>query len=251
METREIKALYMGWRESDPELPQQWVPIYRISWDGQGNYYYSYTKGFEANYQRLRSMIFNPDAGYKKLWHLTQLSPNLINRIPHRPDTLDLYDFLGIPEAKGKRDTITYLSRSLGRRNNDDYDFFPEVAPNKDGNYEFYFLCDDIAYFIKDNKPGVKEFADNVTGKELLTIETDVERTKILCQDLHIGYCPDYVHFFLSQCPVKNVTLSIAQINRQDSLYGGWLLLKCEIEPIENKTLYSHPFLLPLNSMPC
>ena len=87
MENREIKALYMGWHESDP---QQWVPIQRISWDGEGNYYHSYTEGFEANYEKLRAMIFNPDAGYKKVWHLKQLSPKLINRTPHREDSLKL-----------------------------------------------------------------------------------------------------------------------------------------------------------------
>ena len=243
----------MGWRESDPKLPQQWIPIERISWDGQGNYYYSYTQGFEANYQRLRSMIFNPDAGYKKVWHLKQLTPNLINRTPHRIDTLYLYDFLGIPEAKAKKDTIAYLSRSLARSHNNGYDFFPEVIPDENGNYKFYFLLLGLALLVKAQAPGVKEFADNLTGNEKLTIVIDKNQgqTKVFFDKLHIGYCPDYIHFFLTQCPVESVNLSIEQVNRDDLYYGGRILIKCSIKPFEQGQLYAHPLLHPLNYMPC
>ena len=251
MESREIKALYRGWRESDPELPQQWVPIERISWDGQGNYYHSYTEGFEANYQRLCSMIFNPDAGYKKVWHLKQLAPNLTNRTPHRPDNLYVYDFLGIPEAKTKKDTTAYLSRSLARRHNDDYDFFPEVIPDENGNYDFYFLLLGLASLVKNQVPGVKEFADNVTLYEKLTISIDLDQTSVFFDKLHIGYCPDYIHFFLTQCPIESVALSIEQINKGDLYYGGRILIKCTIKPFEKGQLYTHPLLHPLNSMPC
>ncbi len=250
METREIKALYMGWRESDPKLPQQWIPIYRISWDGLGNYYYSYTQGFEANYQRLRSMIFNPDAGYKKVWHLKQLTPDLINRTPHRPDTLYLYDFLGIPEAKAKRDPITYLSRSLARSHNDGYNFFPEVTPDEKGNYEFYFLLMGLASMVKNQVPGVKEFVDNLKGDENLTIFVDKDQTKVFFDKLHVGYCPDYIHFFLTKCPIESVTLRIEQINQGDRYYGGRILVKCSIKAFEQGQLYTHPLLHPLNPMP-
>ena len=247
MENREIKALYMGWYESDP---QQWVPIQRISWDGEGNYYHSYTEGFEANYEKLRSMIFNPDAGYKKVWHLKQLNPELIDRTPHREDNLKLYDLLGIPEAKAKRDTIVYLSRALARRNNDYYDYFPEVTPNEDGNYEFYFLLLGLVHLVGSGVQGVKEFADNLTGDENLTVAIEENKTKVFFNELHVGHCPDYIHFFLTNCEVKSVKLRIEQIN-QDTYYGGRILVKCSIKPSVRGQLYSHRLLKPLNEMVC
>lgn len=247
MENREIKALYMGWHESDP---QQWVPIQRISWDGEGNYYHSYTEGFEANYEKLRSMIFNPDAGYKKVWHLKQLSPKLINRAPHREDSLKLYDLLGIPEAKAKRDTIAYLSRAEGIAHNDQFDYFPEVTPNENGSYEFYFLLLGMASLVRDGVSEVKEFADKLTGDEKLTIAVEQNQTKVFCGQLHVGHCPDYIHFFLTSCAVKSVKLSIEQIN-EDPYYGGRILVKCGIKPSVSGHLYSHPLLQPLNEMVC
>lgn len=61
-----ITALYLGCKTNNTtgSPPPTWLPIYRFSWDNDGYFYYSYTKGFQDNYERLKGHIINPDCGF-------------------------------------------------------------------------------------------------------------------------------------------------------------------------------------------
>ena len=65
-----VTALYLGCKTND--LPGSsssiWLPIYRCSWDDDGYFYYSYTKAFRDNYERLIGHFINPNCGFKQVW---------------------------------------------------------------------------------------------------------------------------------------------------------------------------------------
>lgn len=248
MENRTITALYMGWHQSNPENPHRWLPISRIVWDEKGNYYLSYTEGFNANSSLLLGLI-NEKAGYSKVWHLKEPYPAIRYRTPTRPDSMYIYDLLDIP--KQQQNSINYLARSAAR-GSDRRDFFPEVLPNNKGNFEFYFLPRYEAKTVGDIKFEIIQFVDNAAEGQLLTLDVGKVRTSIYSNDLYIGYCPDYIHFFLTECAVESAVLSIEKVTRGFflGLEEKDILLKCELEPVKGKSIYDHPYFVPLNKMP-
>lgn len=244
-----IKALYMGWTDTSLQpLEPCWIPIYKITWDNkQNNFYASYTQGFEDNIDRLKGLIINPNCGYKRVWHLKGLEPLVLNRIPKRLDSMKLYDCLGIPEQKNN--AIAYLSRSGGKRNLDDFDFFPEVAPDKSGYYSFYFLLEGLPQLATKKGKSFVDLVNSITSKDILEVEINTSNRKasIHYKKNLIGYFPKYISFLLQESSAINCFLKIERVN-QDRRYLLKFLLKTTIN-FEHDP-FKHPQLQPLNLMP-
>ncbi len=103
-----IKALYFGY---PTELRPPILPIAKMTWS-EGKYYYSYTGAYErhrSSIPGLSSMMINPDCGFNQTWVLDRPHGFLNSKIPRRPDSMKVYDLLGLSERKG--DFIAYFAR--------------------------------------------------------------------------------------------------------------------------------------------
>jgi hypothetical protein len=181
-----VTALYIGCKTDKVQNFQLsvWLPIYRMSWDEEGYYYYSYTQAFKEHYPQLLRHILNPDCGFNKTWKTKHLDERFGNRIPRRSDGMKCYDWLGIPELKG--DFITYLAGSGGKQLDDDYEVFPEVVEDADGYYNFHFPISNEFSFTQQDE--LKNF--------LLKVEK--EQRFILCEKREIGCILEYINYLIN-----------------------------------------------------
>lgn len=243
-----IAALYKGCKTNElPNFPSPiWLPIYRLSWDDDGYFYYSYTKGFKDNYEQLKGHIINPDCGFNKLWITKHLDTRISTRIPRRADSMKNYDLLGVGDLKG--DYIAYLARSGGKRVGDNYDIFPEVKSDANGYYNFYFPVEGLGSKVKQKDEKVQKIADTVGKSESLVLNLQKEQSYIFCQDVEIGHCPEYIHHLLQSSIYQQHQIQIEQVNHESDTYGGKIIVNLQLK------FSSNPWLLrefqPLNHMP-
>ncbi len=244
----QIKALYVGWTDNrlTPMKPI-WIPIYRMSWDNQGKFYYSYTRGFKDNLDRLKSKIVNPDCGFNQTWVTPHIDSIISSRIPHRPDSMKQYDLLGLGEEM-RGDFIAYLARSGGERATDNYDIFPEVTPDMLGYYSFYFPLKGLATKIRQGNHHIKVRADNLTKTSFLSLKLTPLTTFVMIDNQEIGHIPYYLHYLLHNDADAPHFLNIVKINHEDRTYGARIILNLKIK------FHSLPFseqeFQPLNPMP-
>lgn len=242
-----IKALYVGWTDNrpNPDFPI-WIPIYRMSWDNQGKFYYSYTYGFKNNLDRLKSKIVNPDCGFNQTWATPHIDPIISSRIPHRPDSMKQYDLLGLEDKKG--DFIAYLARSGGLSATDNYDVFPEVSPSPLGYYHFYFPLFGLATKIRQGNDLVRKIADSLTLTSQLSLKRTLLTTFVIANNEEIGQIPNYLHSLVGSKPIPLHLFNIVKINPQDRTYGGRIILSLKIK--FRSYPYSRKKFQPLNPMP-
>ncbi len=242
-----IKALYVGWTDKrpQPDFPV-WIPIYRMTWDNQGNFYYSYTHGFKNNLDRLKSKIVNPHCGFTQTWITPHIDPIINSRIPHRPDSMKQYDLLGLGYKKG--DFIAYLSRSVGLSATDNYDIFPEVSPSALGYYHFYFPLLGLATKIRQGNHLIKKIADSLTLASQLSLKRTIVGTFVMADNEEIGRIPNYLHYLVGSTSIPAHSFNIIKINPQDRTYGGRIILSLKIKFQDNP--YSRKKFQPLNPMP-
>jgi hypothetical protein len=107
-------------------------------------------------------------------------------------------------------DPITYVARSGGYRQTDSLDVFPELEPNSDGCYQFFFGLQELN-LSDDNS--VRQ------GDLLITNGRDAIHQKT---GRVIGFVPGYIHALMTdQSP--NIRLQIERVN--DSFYTSQRLL--------------------------
>lgn len=241
-----IKALYVGWTDSrkSPSVPV-WIPIYRMSWDSQGKFYYSYTHGFKDNLDRLKSKIVNPDCGFNQTWVTPHIDPIISTRIPRRPDSMKQYDLLGLEAQKG--DFIAYLARSGGRSATDNFDIFPEVNVSRDGYYHFYFPLLGLATKIRGGDRKIKEIADTISSSENLSLKLTPENGYIFGRNKEIGHIPPYLHHLLECHQYQENSVEIVKINQKERSYGGKIILGVKIKFSDNP--FDNREFRPLNPM--
>ena len=247
LRTDRITALYLGCKTNDlPDFPRPiWLPIYRMSWDDEGYFYYSYTKGFEQHHEQLKGHIINPIGGFSQLWKTKHLDTRFGTRIPRRHDSMSEYDWLGIGDAKG--DYIACLARSGGRRFGDNYDIFPEVQPDFHGDYNFYFAVLGLIDSIKQSDDAKTVFETLETGASL-ELKVGEEHSYIIGRGLELGHCPEYINRLLKLVSLQQQEIQVEQVNRQSNGYGRGIIVNLKLK------FSSSPWLTedfqPLNSMP-
>jgi hypothetical protein len=107
-------------------------------------------------------------------------------------------------------DPITYVARSGGYRQTDSLDVFPELEPDSDGCYRFFFGLQELNLLDDDS---VKQ------GDILITKGREAIHQKI---GRMIGSMPGYIHALVMEQP-QNVRLQIERVN--DSFYTSQRLL--------------------------
>ena len=242
-----ITALYLGCKTNDlPNFPKPiWLPIYRMSWDLEGYFYYSYTKGFSKHHEQLKGHIINPIGGFSQLWKTKHLDTRFSTRIPRRADSMSEYDWLGIGDAKG--DYIAILARSGGRRFGDNYDIFPEVQCDLHGHYNFYFAVLGLVDSIKQSDDAETVFETLETG-EFLELKVGDEHSYVIGRGLKLGHCPEYINRLLRLAALQQQEIQVEQVNLRSDGYGRGIIVNLRLKFDSNPWLTED--FQPLNLMP-
>jgi hypothetical protein len=203
---REITALFLGCQVN----ANLWVPVKKMIWDDLG-----YRTGYVSGVKK--AMATSPL--WQNFFGLAPIDRVDITRDVHpayacrmplvRPQEMSLHlPNLGLPADL--LDPITYVARSGGYRQTDNLDVFPEVEPDSDGAYRFFFNLRDLNSI--DNS-SVKQ------GDMLIT-----EGYKAIHQKSGriIGSIPGYIHALVTE-QTPNVRLHIERVN--DSFYTSQRLL--------------------------
>lgn len=236
-----ISGLYMGYTHDNI-----WIPVRRISWDDEGYFYDSFLQGFEDNYEKIKGLVLNPAKGYTQTLKDKRVPAFLHSRIPHRSDSMVAYELLGLSQQKG--DFIALVARNVGKKHGDRYDIFPELQPDNNGKYEFYFPIPGLATLIKEGNQNVRDIADNITLKAPVNLELFKDLGNIYHQGIRIGNCPQYLHYLLTNNPRAKYDLDICIINNHEFEYAYKIVAKLSI--CSTRSLYDLPQLAPLNFMP-
>ena len=241
-----ITALYIGLTYNQLE-ENKWLPMMRISWDDDGNYYHSYTQAFSNNYYGLEGHVLNPERGYTKLLKEKKIIEILNNRTPRRPDSMVEYDLLGIEDLKG--DAIAYLARSGGEVQSDRYDVFPEIAPNSNEVYDFYFPISGICELYSNRDLTAKIMFDLLPEGRKLELRHTVNNTEIYHLGTKIGYCPKYVSYLLKTLDNNyKYQLSVERVNKLDPRYVFRAIANLKIKSHQN--LFNNPLFETIHPMP-
>ncbi|MGB5633859.1 MAG: hypothetical protein WBM44_25470 [Waterburya sp.] len=241
-----VTALYIGLTYEDYEDREQWLPMMRISWDDAGYYYHSFTKAFQENYELVKGNVLNPRHGYTQTWKDKRIAGIFDGRIPRRADSMESYDIFGVGDSKG--DFISLFARNGGIRHGDRYDVFPEITPNAAGEYEFWFRIYDLPTLIRDGHDEVRFVADTIEVKQRLDLEVGSDKTKIYCQGVHIGHCPHYIHYLLSNNPEYKHGIAADIVNRNELCYEDKIIAKLTLKASE--PIFARHDLEPINHMP-
>ena len=241
-----VSGLYVGLTYEDWQDLTQWLPMMRISWDDDGNYYHSFTRAFQDNYELVKGNVLNPKHGYSQTWKNKRIYGIFDGRIPRRADSLESYSLYGVEKHKG--DFISLFARNGGKRHGDRYDVFPEVAPNEAGEYEFWFRIYGLPSLIRQGHKEVKAIADRLQPQQKLTLKVEFKETKVYYNDIHMGYCPHYIHYFLTRYPDSKYEITVDIVNYDEYCYEDRIIAKFILS--SEKPIYSCSDLRPINSMP-
>lgn len=234
-----ITGLYVGYTHYN-----NWIPVMRISWDDEGYFYKSFTVGFQDHYDEIKGLVLNPKKGYSQTDKDKRVPYPLNNRIPHRADSMTKYNLYGLTAQKG--DFIALVARNCGYRNGDNFDLFPEIKANHNGQTNFYFALDGLPTLIKQGSASAKAVADNIQPGQKLDLNLD-EKGNIYCQEILIGHCPNYLQYLLSKNQVE-YRLKTHIVNNNEQMYAYCIIIELSVHCEQN--LYNLTTLETLNPMP-
>ena len=196
-----ITGLFLGCQVN----PDLWVPVKKLIWDERG-----YRMGCVAGVKQAISL--------SRLWqNYFGLSP--IDRISITPGIPPVYGCrmpldrpqempVNLPDL-GLRadldDPIAYVARSGGYRQKDDLDVFPELEPDRDGCYRFFFGLSGLHLL-----PDGRWLKDTIRAGDRLIIQGRGAIHQATGQP--IGSVPGYIQALVMEHPAQ-VRLQIEQVN--------------------------------------
>jgi hypothetical protein len=203
---REISGLFLGWQDPSSSL---WLPVAKMTWaPDMSRYCFRYTRGMEQAIEispiEKSSFVTHPDRLYRS--HFTEneslkfKSRMPLSRTRYVPQQ---QEWLGLP--KDPIDPIAYVSRSGGHRYQDNYDVFPEIEPDSQGNYHFHFLPLDVSKL----EPNSYEYLLQLTPGHQLDITND---TRLSDRQFQLGRLPGYLREMARACPPA-IQIEVARIN--------------------------------------
>ena len=241
-----VTALYIGLTYEDWNDNTLWLPMMRISWDDAGYYYHSFTQAFADNYELVKGHVLNPKRGYTQTWKDKRITGIFDGRIPRRADSMSAYDLFGVGESKG--DFISLFARNGGTRHGDRYDVFPEVTPNEAGEYEFWFRIYGLPTLISEGHEEVRAIADTIQPQQKLSLKTLASSTEIFGDKVHLGHCPSYIHYLLSQNPNCGYAIVADIVNQDEFRYAYKIIAKLTVNSASS--IYTNCAFKPINQMP-
>jgi hypothetical protein len=205
-----ITGLYMGW--TDP-LSKKWFPIKKMTWD-DNKYYTVYLQGM------LSAIATNPSKGtavkvglikLDRIETTEDIEVSFKTRMPvNRPfDDIERLDRLGLPTDLTQFDPFEYIARSGGESGADTSDIFPEVTPDRNGIYHYYFRIGAIEGL------DISEYIRQLQIGNMLIIQEG----RIYHDGYLLGETPGYIKY-LSERHGSSFNLTIAKINHDIYQFG-------------------------------
>jgi len=208
-----ITGLYMGW--TDPNSGA-WFPVEKMTWQ-DGKYYTVHLEGMKSTMEINQVQRTIVKCGLARLDRV-EVSSNInvsfrtkmpVNR-PYR-DVIKL-ERLGLSTDLTQFDAFEYTARTSGKTKGNHNDLFPEVTPDPDGKYRFYFGIGNL------NDAEVVEQIQKVQLGDLLTIED-----KIIYHDHRkVDTAPGYVADLAKHHP-QAIDLTVVKVNDDISSYNKLL----------------------------
>jgi hypothetical protein len=196
---QEITALFMGCN-IDRQL---WTPVRKMIWDGE-IYRTSYINGVRT--------AMESDLTWHTLFSLSPLDRiHVSHQVPSmygrrmsldRPLEMEWYaPYLGL--SADNIDPIAHVARTGGYRASDRLDIFPEVQPDADGSYRFYFGLQELYL------PDVYEY---LTSSILVGDAIVSKDGEAIHQGVEIGYLPGYIRAHCQSYP-ERVEIRVERVN--------------------------------------
>jgi hypothetical protein len=212
-----VTALYLGAGVED----RLWFPIRKMTWH-QGQYQTCFVEGVKDLIAAapLWRHHFKPEAlDVIKTTH--EIHCDYACRMPlDRPQEMpwhlpslglraDLVDSLEAPASTA----IAFVARSGGYRETDSLDIFPEVQPDEDGFYRFYFLLRKL-YLVEEAVVNDLAEGDAIDPQDWWAIHQSTGQK--------IGILPGYIRALTASHP-QLVEMRIQQVNHGTTLQSRLL----------------------------
>jgi hypothetical protein len=220
-----VTALYLGAGVED----RLWFPIRKMIWH-EGRYQTCFVEGVKNLIEAapLWRHHFKPEAlEVVKTTH--EIHCDYACRMPlDRPQEMpwhlpslglpaDLLDPLGNPA----RTAIAFVARSGGYRETDSLDIFPEVQPDVDGSYRFYFLLRKL-YLVDEAVMGDLTEGDAIAPGASKAIDPQDWWAIHQSTGQKIGILPGYIRALAASHP-QQVEMRIQQVNNSTTLQSRLL----------------------------
>jgi hypothetical protein len=194
-----ITALYLGCEVND----RLWVPVRKMIWQDE-----QYRVGYVGGVKQIAHAgspwrhYFKPE-GFEQVKQLPEVHCDFAPRMPlDRPQEMRWYlPSLGLPEDL--EDPISFVARTGGYRHTDTLDAFPEVEPDADGCYRFYFLLRKL-HLIQPNLLDLVQETDSIEPDDWWAIHQTTGHK--------IGVLPGYIRSVTIDHP-DSVKLKIHQVS--------------------------------------
>jgi hypothetical protein len=207
-----ITALYLGCEVND----RLWVPVRKMVWQDE-----QYRVGYVGGVKQIAPAgspwrhYFKPE-GFEQVKRLTEVHCDFAPRMPlDRPQEMKWYlPSLGLPEdledplGNPAGTEIAFVARTGGYRHTDTLDAFPEVEPDADGCYRFYFLLRKL-HLIQPDFLDIVKVRDSIKPSDWWAIHQGTGNK--------VGILPGYIRSLTIEHP-KSVAIKIEQINSDATL---------------------------------
>jgi hypothetical protein len=204
-----VTALYLGAEVED----RLWFPIRKMIWH-EGQYQTCFVEGVKNLIAAapLWRHHFKPEVlEVVKTTH--EVHCDYACRMPlDRPQEMPWYlPSLGLPADL--LDPIAFVARSGGYRETDSLDIFPEVQPDVDGSYRFYFFLRKLYLVNEAVLNGLIE-GDTIAPQDWWAIQRSTGQ--------RIGILPGYIRALFVSHP-QQVEMKIQQVNHSTILQSRLL----------------------------
>jgi hypothetical protein len=241
LETNKISALYMGQTDL---ITGQWFPIKKMTWDYIDGEYVNCITAYTNGAKILRDMYpHNPHlVGFGSL---DRIRCSFANRMPlSRSPLPEKLEVLGLDSSNPDDvDPVEYVARSGGYRLGDSNDLFPEILPDKNGSYNFYFLPHSSYEFV-NLRDEIYSLNYPEVGKKLHPLVSN-EKMVLQYKNYIVGSIPGYITQMIAKYKdqlkinVVKVNLSVPRNYRllccaSFSEFIGTPFTELEYQPINN-----------------
>lgn len=210
-----MTTVYLAWQDSQS---RHWYPVGRLV-KNESDYEFTYVHGAlhakdSAGFLKIPGFP-NLDKPYRAAELFPAFRSRTMNR--SRPDRAAYLGQLGLDEAKW--DAVTELSISGGQSRSDNFEVFPAIEPDGDGEFETRFVLHGMRHA---NRHAIERSETLKTGEHLrlsfeLNNPADGHAILVHTDDYyHLGWLPRYLVDGMHQDDawmVSNVAVSVAQVN--------------------------------------
>jgi hypothetical protein len=199
-----VTALYLGAEVED----RLWFPIRKMIWH-EGQYQTCFVEGVKNLIAAapLWRHHFKPEVlEVVKTTH--EVHCDYACRMPlDRPQEMPWHlPSLGLPADL--LDPITFVARSGGYRETDSLDIFPEVQPDVDGSYRFYFLLRKL-YLVDEAVVNDLAEEDAIDSQDWWAIHPSTGN--------RIGILPGYIRALIAEHS-QDINVKIEQVNKHSRI---------------------------------